>query len=251
MKNIIENIRKGEIDINNQDLFFSILIKGLLLRLDDDISIRNKSIPHLILHTGDDSVYMNMKGYSYSEDLSNGINDNIYNNIPRCIVNPGSIDLQSDQLSSPYSRGTLQYEHEDGIYSLSGEFRRIPIKMSCELKYYVDSYSDMLNLMQQIISKLAFIRTFNITYMGQMIKCAYQIPTTFEGEHSIDLDGTMTDNKSRILSLSLEIETSYPIWENRTICSNTNIITNPKMGSISENSKTLKNYINIEKNEIS
>ena len=61
--------------------------------------------------------------------------DEIYNIIPRCIVAPGSIDLAPDQLSSPYTQGTLQFEYDDMLYSLSGEFRRMPIKLSCEIKY--------------------------------------------------------------------------------------------------------------------
>ena len=68
MNELITKIRKGEIDINNQDLFFSILIKGLLLKLDDDISIRGGFIPHFILHTGDDTMWMNMKGYDFSKE---------------------------------------------------------------------------------------------------------------------------------------------------------------------------------------
>ena len=34
-------MRSGEIDCNNQELFFSALIKGLMSKLDDGISIRS------------------------------------------------------------------------------------------------------------------------------------------------------------------------------------------------------------------
>ena len=36
----------------------------------------------------------------------------------------------------------------------------------------------------------------------------------------MDLDGTMTDNKSKTVSLSIEVETSLPIWASSTIMSN-------------------------------
>lgn len=220
MNNVIENIRKGEIDINNQDLFFSILIKGLLLRLDDDIKIRNHEVPHFILHTGDDTMYLNFKGYNFSkEPIENTNEEYIYNIIPRCIVNPNNIDVLPDQLSSPYSMGTLQYQSKDDLLGLVGEFRRMPIKLSCDMKYYVDSYTDMLALIQQIISKLSFVRTYNINYMGQTIVCSYTIPQSFQEEHTMDIDGTTTDNKNKTLSLSIEIETSFPIWNPQTIMS--------------------------------
>lgn len=221
MNELIQKIMKGEVDINNQDLFFSILIKGLLLKLDDDISIRGEMIPHFIMHTGDDTMWLNMKGYDFSKEPVDPSNEHyVYNTIPRCIVNPGSIDLMTDQLTSPYSMGNLQYENEDGVYSLTGEFRRIPVKLSCDIKYYLDSYTDLLALIQQVLTKLCFIRTFNITYMGQMIQCSYKIPESFSGEHIMDIDGTMSDNKSKTLSLSLEIETSFPIWAAETIMTN-------------------------------
>ena len=226
MTDIVQNIRKGDIDINNQDLFFSILIKGLLLKLDDKIKIRNITIPHFILHTGDDTMYLNHKGYSYTEDLYSPIGEEIYNTIPRCIVNPEGINLISDQLSSPYSVGTLQYQCEEGLYSLCGEFRRMPLKLSCNLKYYTDSYTDMLALIQQIISKLSFVQSFDITYMGQDIKCSYKIPEDFDSEHLMDIDGTTTDSKLKTLSLSIEVETSFPIWDNKTIINNDYMITN-------------------------
>ena len=216
---IIEMVRRGEIDINNQELFFSALIKGLLDKLDDKISIRNNSVPHFIIHTGDDTMYLNAKGYNNKYEVLNISVDEIYNIIPRCIVAPGSIDLSPDQLSSPYTQGTLQFEYDDMLYSLSGEFRRMPIKLSCEIKYYIDSYKDMLALIQQAVSKLAFIQTFNITYMGQLIKCSYKIPDSFGEEHTMDIDGSTTDSKLKTLTLSLEVESVFPVWNERTIVS--------------------------------
>ena len=63
--------------------------------------------------------------------------------------------------------------------------------------------------------------------MGQAIECSYKIPDSFSGEHTMDLDGTTSDNKSKTISLSLEIETSFPIWAAETIMSNDIRIINP------------------------
>lgn len=219
-KDIINKIRREEIDINNQSLFFSILIKGLLQRLDDDIAIRGKKIPHIIINTGDDTMWLSVKGQDQSIEPIQVSNENyVYNIIPRCIANPGSIDIQSDQTTNPYCDGELQYQTETDMYSLIGEFRRMPLKLNFDLKYYVDSFTDMLELSQQIISKLCFVRTFKIMYMGQSINCSYTIPTTLSSEHMMELDGRSEDNKSRTLELSLEVETNYPVWNPRTILS--------------------------------
>lgn len=236
----IMSIRKGEIDINNQDLFLSLLIKGLLNNLDNDIKIRGKYVPHYIIHTGDDTMYLNAKGYDYNNEIMSVSSDEIYSIIPRCMVNLGSIDLMSDQLTSPYSCGSFQLDINDKLYSLSGEFRRMPIKLSCDIKYYVDPYSDMLMLIQQVISKLSYIRTYNITYMGQLIKCSYKIPESFDEEHTMDIDGTTTDSKLKTLSLSIEIETMFPVWNERTIVSNDMRISKISVGGDSKD--TIKLY---------
>lgn len=225
-KELVNKIRIGEIDCNNQSLFFSILIKGLMSRLDDDISIRNIAVPHIILHTGDDLMYLNVKGQNNSiEPYEVSNEDYVYNIVPRCIVNPSNIDLVPDQITNPYSNGLFQFETEDSIHTLSAEFRRMPIKLSVELKYYVNSYTELLELVQIILSKLAFIRTYNIVYMGQAIKCSYKIPDSFSGEHLMEIDGTTQDNRCKTLTLSIEVESNFPIFSNRTVMSTEHIIT--------------------------
>ena len=102
-------MRSGEIDCNNTELFFSDLIKGLMSKLDDDISIRSEKIPHIILNTGDDLVYLSIKGHDQSKEPYEVTNeDYVYGVIPRCIVSPKGISFESDQTSNPYSNISLE-----------------------------------------------------------------------------------------------------------------------------------------------
>lgn len=218
IKLIVEKIRKGELDVNNQELFFSALIKGLMVRLQDDIAIRNIPVPHIMVHTGSDEMYLANKGYDASREPFEITNENYtYMISPRCIVTPGGIDVITDQLTNPYTLGHLQFATDETVCELVGEFRRLPIKLGVELKYFVDTYRDLLELTQQVLTKLSFIRTFTITYMGQAIKCSYRIPESFSGEHLTDLDGSTTDDKSKSLSLSIEVESNLPVYSPRTI----------------------------------
>lgn len=220
MNSIIEKIRREEIDINNQELFFSALIKGLMLRLDDDISIRGIAVPHLIVHTGSDALYLERKGYDNSiepQQLSN--EDYIYNVVPRCIVTPKGIDLVPDQLTNPYSMGQFQYEGDEEIINFTAEFRRMPVKLNVELKYLTDSYRDLLELTQQILTKLSFIRTYYITYMGQTIQCSYRIPDSIGGEYVTELSGDSTDSKNKTMDLTIEVESNLPIISPRAVMS--------------------------------
>lgn len=226
---ISENIRKGKIDINNQELFFSSLIKGLLLELNKDISIRNIPVPHFIVHTGSPALYLENKGHDFSKEPLEVSNENyIYQTIPNCIVSPGGISIDSGQLTNPYSLGQLQYE-SDQIYSFTGEFRRLPVKLSVELKYRTDSFRDSLELIQQILTKLMFIRTYNITYMGQSIQCSYKIPEDFNSEYLTDISGDMTDSTVRNMSLSIEVESSLPVYYEETIMPSAKYISSYKL----------------------
>lgn len=233
-KDIINDIREGKIDINNQELFFSKLIKGFIQDIDNVISIRGKKVPHILAHTGGDIMYLENKGYDFSKEPEQVTNeDYIYNVVPRCNITLGSIDLLSDQLTNPYTLGNLQFENKDSIINLKGEYRRMPIKLGIELRYCTDTFRDMLELIQQIISKLVFVRTYNIIYMGQSIVCSYKIPENFQSEHLADLEGTTIDDKSRTLSLSIELETNFPVFAEKTIMRADSIITNYRISTSS------------------
>lgn len=226
-------IRSGALNVNVQELFFKSIIKGLLIDLNNEILIRNKAVPHYIVHTGDDRMYLEARGYDFSQEpgIQSNEKDTIYSITPRCVVNPGGISLDASQLTSPYSKGVIQLEIDDkeyaGLYTFSAEFRRMPVKISVDLTYHVDSYTDLLELTQYIISSFGFIRSYDISYLGQKIKCSYKIPEAFDGEHQMDIDGTFSDSREHKLSLSIELETNMPIYDNKTIVSTDNIIVTP------------------------
>lgn len=227
INNVVEGINSGAVDVNNQQNYFSILIKGLLIKLKEEISIRNLPIPHIILHTGDDTMYLENKNMDYDAAEITVTNENyVYNIIPRCNINIGGIDFITDQLTSPHTLGQIQLDYDNGLYNLTGEFRRLPIKMGFELTYYVDSFTDMLELVQQIASKLTFIKTYSIVYMGQVISCSYKIPESYQGEWMTELDGTTQDSKNKKVSLSIEVESNFPVFDNRTIMDSSKIISN-------------------------
>jgi hypothetical protein len=214
-------IVKGEIDVNNQELFMSTLFRALLYNLGQQIKLRDKKIPHFILNTGDDIMYLEHKGQDINKDpLEVPNEDYIYNSVPRCIVNLGGIEVLEDQITSPYTRGDFEFSHNDILKGFSAEFRRMPLKFSVTLKYYLDSFTDVLSVTQYIITKLLFIRTFKFDYMGQTIQASYKVPTSFSDEKNITFDGGTTEQKLRSIELSLEVETNMPVYNERTVIEN-------------------------------
>lgn len=218
IREITEKIRRGEIDCNNQSRFLSILSKGLLAELRDNVAVRDVPVPHYIPNTGDEIMMLEVKGQDHSKEPLETVNENyIYTIIPRCVVTPKGINMVLDQLSNPYTTGRFQYESDDEVVTFVSEFRRIPMNVSFELIYLVDSYNDFLEIVQQVITKMAFVRTFNITYMGQQIRCSYNIPDSLDGEHMLDFDEATTDDRRRKMSFDITVETCIPVFDNRTV----------------------------------
>lgn len=232
---VIDDIRGGALDVNGQELFFPLVLKGLLVNLRKCIKIRGEGVPHIITHMGDDRMWLDARGYDNSiEPLQISNENSIYNIVPRCNVNPGGITLDAGQLTNPYSVGQCQVNTDKGVYTLKGEFRRIPVKMSVELKYQTDSYTDLMEVIQYIVSHLAFVRTYDIMYMGQKIKCSYKIPDSFDGEHQMDLDGSISDGREHTMSMSVEVETNMPVFSNKTMALADKIITKTVANVIAE-----------------
>ena len=232
---IIDDIKGGALDVNCQELFFPLVLKGLLVNLRNCIKIRGEGVPHIITHMGDDRMWLDARGYDNSiEPLQISNENSIYNIVPRCNVNPGGVSLDAGQMTNPYSVGQCQVQTDTGVYTLKGEFRRVTVKMSVELKYQTDSYTDLMEAIQCVLSNLAFVRTYDIMYMGQKIKCSYKIPDSFDGEHQMDLDGGISDGREHTMSMSIEVEANMPIFSNGTMILADKIITKTKANVTAE-----------------
>ena len=218
---LISKIRSGEIDCNQQDNFIGAVIKGILWDLT-----RVSGIPHTMIHTGDDTMWLFERGYDASKEPVQVTNqDGIYQKIPYCAVDAGGVTIMPDQLSNPHVRGVFQMEYENNLYTLNGEFRRLPIQMELNLNYFSDSFTMMLGQIQFILTHLAYINTLYINYMGQSIIVSYKTPDNVDSEYLTDLEGLTSESKLRHLSLAIEVETAIPVFNNRTIMDDNKRIT--------------------------
>ena len=88
--------------------------------------------------------------------------------------------------------------------------------MTVDLKYYLDTFSDVLFVTQKIISEMLFIRTFKFEYLGQTIQASYKVPTAYSHDKNITFDGGTTEQKLRTIEISLDVETNIPVFDERT-----------------------------------
>lgn len=213
-----KKIQSREVDINNTQNFFSALIKGFMWDINRHLKIRGELIPHIIVNTGDDTMYLNVKGYNRAKEPKEVTNeDYVYSMVPRATIQVNGVNLQTDQLTSPYSWGEFSIDTGDEVMSMRGEFRRMPLKMTAAVKYWLDDFTDLLECVQQIVTNLAFIKDYKITYMGQTVNCTYKVPDALQGELMLEFDGVTTDSKNRTVEVEYEIETNIPIYNERTV----------------------------------
>ena len=239
-KEIVEKIRTGELDPNNSQNFFATLIRALLLNLNKEIKIRDVLVPHMIINTGDDTMWLLEKEYDYSKEPCDATNEQyIYNIVPRGVVNLGGIDALPDQLTNPYTRGSFQFDYDGSLYTFNSEFRRVPVKLQVTLKYLVNTFSDVLELVQHFYTKLIFVRTFKFVYMGNTIVASYKLPESLSDEHQTEIDRQLAEERDRQIEIQLEVESNIPVYEPRTVVENIHI-THPIIKNTINHNETIE-----------
>ena len=235
------HIQKFDDLYNRDERFFAIVMKGVISWLNRNIVMYNKPINHFIFNTGSSYMYVESNGYEMSFNETTG-EDWMYMQMPRCVLELQSINIPTDELSSPYARGN--YERRDGnnIRGFNSEIRRLPIEMSIDLKYVFSNFNESIVVLQELIEKIVFQKYFNITYLGQIIKCSIEFPQDFNIEVN-KIDMTATDVNQKNLNINIKVCTNYPVINERAEVPSDNIIS-AFGGTIinSENNEDLSQY---------
>jgi hypothetical protein len=212
-------------DIYNRDeRFFSIVTKGLISWLNRNILLYNKSINHFIFNTGSSIMYVESNGYEFSWAETTG-EDTMYMQLPRCILTINGVNIPMEELSSPFARGNYERKSGNLIRGYNAEIRRMPIDMSINLHYYLGTFNEYIVLLQELIDKIVFQRYFNITYLGQIIRCSIEFATDFNPElNHIDMSSPEPNQKN--ISIDIKLRTNYPLINERTAIRTDKVIEN-------------------------
>lgn len=216
------NIEKFDDLYNRDERFFAILVKGMLSWLDNNIVLYNKPVKHFIFNTGSSYMYIESNGYQFSWNETSG-EDAIYMQMPRCIVELGSIRIPTEELTSPFIRGTYERRSGQKMKGYNANIRRVPIEMDINLKYVLSNFNESIILLQEVIDKLVFQKYFKIAYLGQEVQCSIEFPQDFTIElNKIDMTDPTTNQKN--LLLAIKICSNYPCVDETTEIANDNII---------------------------
>lgn len=207
---------------NRDERFFSILTKGALAWLTDNIVMYGKPIRHFIFNTGSSYMYVETNGYEYSINEVTD-QDMIYMHRPRCIASIGDISIDTAELTQPYIRGVYERLDRGEIRGFNAEIKRIPIQMTLDLTYVLSTFNESIILVQEIMDKMAQQRYFSVVYLGQVIQCSIEFPPGYKIDlNKIDMGSADPNNKT--IGLSLNICSNYPAIDTETEEPNSNLI---------------------------
>lgn len=216
------NMEKFDNLFNRDERFFSVLIKGALSWLNQNIVMYNKSINHFIFNTGSSYLYVESNGYEFSMNETSG-EDQMYMKMPRCVVELGDINIPMEELSAPYVRGV--YERLDGntIKGYNAQIRRLPLEVSLSAKYVLSNFNEAIILVQELIDKVTFQQYFNITYLGQIIQCSLELDSNYQIQvNKIDMTDPNVNQKN--VEIQFKLCSNYPRIDERTEEPVTNVI---------------------------
>lgn len=216
-------------DLHNRDeRFFGLLIKGTLAWLNKNIVLYNKPIKHFIFNTGSSIMYVESNGYKFSWNETTG-EDAIYMSRPRCVVELGDITIDTSELTQPNIRGVYERTNESNIEGFNAEFRRMPIQMSMSLNYVLSNFNESIVLLEELISKLSFQKYFKIVYLGQLIECSIEFPTSHSiSINKIDMASAETNQKN--ITIQVNICSSYPAFNESSEISSSLVISKISSG---------------------
>lgn len=216
-------------DLHNRDeRFFGLLIKGTLAWLNKNIVLYNKPIKHFIFNTGSSIMYVESNGYKFSWNETTG-EDAIYMSRPRCVVELGDITIDTSELTQPNIRGVYERNNESNIEGFNAEFRRMPIQMSMSLNYVLSNFNESIVLLEELISKLSFQKYFKIVYLGQLIECSIEFPTSHSiSINKIDMASAETNQKN--ITIQVNICSSYPAFNESSEISSSLVISKISSG---------------------
>ena len=167
-------------------------------------------------------MYVENNGYKFSWNETTG-EDMMYMSRPRCVVELGDITIDTSELTQPNIRGVYERDNNSNIEGFNAEFRRMPIQMSMSLNYVLSNFNESIVLLEELISKLSFQRYFKIVYLGQLIECSIEFPTS----HSINInkiDMTSTETNQKNINIQINISSSYPAFNELSEISSSSVI---------------------------
>lgn len=133
-------------------------------------------LPVFILQTGDTSYYLNSK-FVKVEGKTEGKTEEVYQKIPRFVIDFEDIQIQSDQFTNQFNK--LLYKFEEEVYICTA--RRMPLIIPINTNFVSSGFEKYLENVEIMCSLLGKPNPFTYNFLGNTFEGAYNL-TSNSGE---------------------------------------------------------------------
>ena len=208
---------------NNDDSVIRHIIIGLLADLNSkvffwaqtDADTRKKiEVPFFMSITGDEGWINDYFMFDDLEDPDHNTAIGTYEKLPRGIVYPTSMSIDSGSLLNKYVYGTYtKLEADNKLRSYRAQFQSIPVNMSFNCELFIDSQLDIFKVVESLIKKLYKSNSFNVDVGAPQdgtyrLASYYKMPEDFEQERPIEFG--FTDKKEYKVTFTIEMLSFIP-----------------------------------------
>lgn len=150
----------------------------------------------------------------YSALSEQELNNN-YEPVPRGILTMTSLEIDAGALINKHIRVSIPVKIDDKTYRMySYETMIVPINMSFDIRIVCNSNIEMLKITESLISNMYKTNNFYVDYGGYHVRGSMSLPESYEREQLLEF--SFTDKKQYDLSFSVEISTSFPIFDEKS-----------------------------------
>jgi hypothetical protein len=221
--------------LNTDDIFLRNLTIALLDLLNSTMSInlaRNDevetfSVPFLYNY-GTDEGFLKDFYIGLPDNCQIPVAEGTYDIVPRGIVTLNSFQVKSSDITNRFIRGSYTeiergQQDENILTGYSAQLYSLPMSVKFEVKIICDNLNKAFKIAEKMFDINYSNRVMYFQYKGLRVPAQFQFPTaeTLEGKK---YSFTYADNNKLNVSLSIDVETYFPSFEQSSNRKSSNVI---------------------------
>lgn len=200
--------------------FFQSAITAFIEDLRRNIRTYLPDFPAYIFNTGDEIMTLEWQKAQRTE---------IYQQIPRMVLDIDNISIVSDQLTSPYQRGEFTINEGGKDTGYSAYVRRIPLTLPMICTVTISNIIEQLKWQEVILLLLYKNNVFHFQHYKKDNRATYRLPDDQDVERNIEL-GFDDQRRNRTIKFIVNIDLQYPAFDyfnSSSLASSENVILHP------------------------
>jgi hypothetical protein len=222
--------------LNTDDIFLRNLTIALLDLLNSSISIKQAkndtvetfNVPFLYNY-GVDSGFLSDFYIGLPDDCQIPTAEGTYDIIPRGIVTLNSFQIKSSDLTNRFIRGSFTEpekgaQGENVLTGYSAQLYSLPMSVKFDVKIICDTLNKAFKIAERMLDVNYANRVMYFQYNGVRIPAQFQFPTTESATDGKKYTFTQADSNRMNVSLSIDVETYFPSFEQSSLRKSTNVM---------------------------